>query len=75
MKAKNTSWCVFENFSSSQNSSGNRLVYVGGDSKMSDTPWDASGKPKNMTKQGWEYKHENASFSEKISTKDLLVCK
>jgi len=25
---------------------GNRLVYVGGDSKMADSPWDASGKPK-----------------------------
>jgi hypothetical protein len=22
------------------------LVYVGGDSKMADSPWDASGKPK-----------------------------
>jgi hypothetical protein len=39
-----------EEVDNEQTSSGNRLVYVGGDSKMSDTPWDASGKPKNMTK-------------------------
>lgn len=37
-----------EEVDNDQTSSGNRLVYVGGDSKMSDTPWDASGKPKNI---------------------------